>query len=160
ELKDGINQCQIIDDTYNNDLAGLQVSLDFLSHQQQRKTKRVILSDIHESGLPDEALIRKVAGLIESTHVRQFVRISPVLASFPNEFPAGSQFFPSTEAFLRDFDFNSLHDEIILVKGARVFAFEKIINHIQQKVHGTVMEIDLGALVDNLNYFKSQLKPS
>ncbi len=160
ELKDGINQCQIIDDTYNNDLAGLQVSLDFLSHQQQRKTKRVILSDIHESGLPDEALIRKVAGLIESTHVRHFVGIGPVLASFPNEFPAGSQFFPSTEAFLRDFDFNSLHDEIILVKGARVFAFEKIINHIQQKVHGTVMEIDLGALVDNLNYFKSQLKPS
>ncbi len=160
ELKDGINQCQIIDDTYNNDLAGLQVSLDFLAHQQQRKNKRVILSDIHESGLPDPVLIQNVATLLASTKVQHFVGIGPVLTSFRKDFPPEAQFFSSTEAFLRDFDFSKLHDEVILVKGARVFAFEKIVNHIQQKVHGTVMEIDLDALVHNLNYFKSHLQPS
>lgn len=157
ELKAGINRCQIIDDTYNNDLAGLQVSLDFLSHQHQRAKKRVILSDIHESGLPEPALIKKISALLSSAHIHHFIGIGPVLSSYPNDFPPGSRFFPSTEAFLKDFNFNELRDEVILVKGARVFTFEKVVNHIQLKTHGTVMEIDLGALVHNLNYFKSFL---
>ncbi len=160
ELKEGINRCQIIDDTYNNDLAGLQVSLDFLAHQQQRRQKRVILSDIHESGLPDAALMKKVSSLLQSKGIRHLIGIGPVLHSFRDEFHPGSQFFLSTEEFLRTFNFDELHDEVILVKGARVFTFEKIVNQIQQKVHGTVMEIDLDALVHNLNYFKSFLNPS
>lgn len=160
ELKDGINHCQIIDDTYNNDLAGLQVSLDFLAHQHQRPKKRVILSDIHESGMSDAALIKKVSALLSSAHVNHFIGIGPVLSSFKDDFPPGSRFFPSTEAFLRDFDLSELHDEVILVKGARVFTFEKIVSRIERKVHGTVMEIDLGALVHNLNYFKSLIRPT
>jgi Alr-MurF fusion protein len=160
ELKEGINHCQIIDDSYNNDLAGLQVSLDFLSHQHQKRKKRVILSDIHQSGLSDPALIKKVASVLSASHVNHFIGIGPVLFSYQNEFPPGSHFFRSTEEFLNRFDFNSLHDEMILVKGARVFTFEKIVNHIQRKVHGTIMEIDLGALVHNLNYFKARLKPT
>ena len=160
ELKEGINHCQIIDDTYNNDLAGLQISLDFLAHQHQKAVKRVILSDIHESGLPDPVLIKKVAALLSSAHVDHFIGIGPVLYSYGNEFPPGSAFYRSTEEFLKDFNINRLHDEIVLLKGARVFSFEKIVNHLQRKVHGTVMEIDLGALVYNLNYFKSRLHPS
>ncbi|MEX2235673.1 MAG: bifunctional UDP-N-acetylmuramoyl-tripeptide:D-alanyl-D-alanine ligase/alanine racemase [Cyclobacteriaceae bacterium] len=160
ELKEGINQCQIIDDTYNNDLAGLQVSLDFLSHQHQKSRKRVILSDIHESGLSDTALIKKVASLLYSSHVNHFIGIGPVLFSYQSDFPPDSLFFLSTEEFLKSFNFNSLQDEMILIKGARVFTFEKIVNHVQRKVHGTVMEIDLGALVHNLNYFKASLKPT
>jgi Alr-MurF fusion protein len=160
ELKEGINHCQIIDDTYNNDLAGLQVSLDFLAHQHQKAVKRVILSDIHESGLSDGVLIKKVSALLSSAHVDHFVGIGPVMYSYRNEFQPRSAFYRSTEEFLHEFDFNTLHDEIVLVKGARVFTFEKIVNHLQRKVHGTVMEIDLGALVYNLNYFKSCLQPS
>lgn len=159
ELKEGVNHCQIIDDTYNNDLAGLQVSLDFLSHQHQKSKKRVILSDIHESGLSDAALIKKVSSLILSSHIDHFIGIGPVLFSYQSDFPPGSAFYPSTEEFLRDFNFNALQNEVILIKGARVFTFEKIVNVIQRKVHGTVMEIDLGALVDNLNYFKGRLRP-
>lgn len=160
ELKEGINHCQIIDDTYNNDLAGLQVSLDFLAHQNQRTNKRVILSDIHESGLADAALVKKVSSLLSAAHIHSFIGIGPVLFSFQNDFAPGSLFFRSTEEFLKDFNFNSLHDEVILIKGARVFTFEKIVSHIQRKVHGTVMEIDMGALIHNLNFFKSCLKPS
>lgn len=160
ELKAGINHCQIIDDTYNNDLAGLQVSLDFLAHQHQKRRKRVILSDIHESGLPDPALVKKISALVSSAHIDGFTGIGPVLHSYQNDFPPGSQFYRSTEEFLKSFDFNALRDEVILVKGARVFTFEKIVSHIQRQVHGTVMEIDLGALVHNLNFFRSRLNPS
>lgn len=160
ELKEGINNSLIIDDTYNNDLAGLEVSLDFLAHQQQRKKKRVILSDIHESGLSDAALVKKVSALLSSAHIHRFIGIGPVLSSYQSDFPPQSRFYPSTETFLRDFNYSEMNDEVVLVKGARVFTFEKIVNQIQRKVHGTIMEIDLGALVHNLNYFKSYLKPS
>jgi alanine racemase len=160
EIKEGINRCQIIDDTYNNDLAGLQVSLDFLANQNQKEKKRVILSDIHQSGLSDTALAKKIASLVEGAQVEHFVGIGPVLAAHPGDLPPGSHFYRSTEDFLKDFDFNLLQDEVILVKGARAFAFEKIVQRIQRKVHGTIMEIDLGAVVYNLNYFKSRLKSS
>lgn len=160
ELKEGINHCQIIDDTYNNDLAGLQVSLDFLAHQHQRPGKRLILSDIHESGLSDQELVKNVSLLLSQAHIDNFIGIGPTLFAHQNDIAPKGVFFESTEDCLRNYNFNNLHDEVILVKGARVFAFEKIVNHIEQKVHGTVMEIDLGALVHNLNYFRSRLRTS
>jgi alanine racemase len=160
ELKEGINQCQLIDDTYNNDLAGLQVSLDFLGNQHQKVKKKVILSDIHQSGLPDEALAKKISSVISAARVSNFIGIGPLLSTFRSYFPPDSLFFGTTEDFLKNFDFNQLHNEVILIKGARAFAFEKIVNHIQRKVHGTIMEIDLGALVHNLNHFRSSVKPS
>lgn len=159
ELKEGINQCQVIDDTYNNDLAGLQVSLDFLSHQHQKQKKRLILSDIYESGLSDQDLVQKVFLFLSSANVQHFIGIGPRMFSHQNDFPQGSAFYKSTEDFLRDFDFTTMHNEVILVKGARVFTFEKIVNRIQRKVHGTIMEIDLGALIHNLNFYKSCLRP-
>ncbi len=160
ELKEGINRCQIIDDTYNNDLAGLQVSLDFLANQNQKNKKRLILSDIHESGLSDAALVKKISSLIFSGPVNQFIGIGPVLFSFQNDFPPGTLFYRSTEEFLGNFNTNMLDNEMILIKGARVFTFEKIVKHLQRKAHGTIMEIDLGALVHNLNYFKACLNPA
>lgn len=160
ELKEGINTCQIIDDTYNNDLAGLRVSLDFLAQQNQKSKKRLILSDILQSGLADAALVKQISSLVLAGPVQQFVGIGPVLSSHQGGFPADAQFYQSTEEFLATFDFESLHDEVILIKGARLFAFEKIVQRVQRKVHGTVMEIDLGAVVHNLNYFKSLLAPS
>jgi alanine racemase len=157
ELKEGINQCLIVDDTYNNDLAGLQISLDFLSNQHQKKKKRVILSDILESGLTDEALAKKIAEIIASNNVHNFIGIGKQLTGQSKHFSGGSLFFNTTEEFLNNFDWNSIQQEIILVKGARTFRFEKIVNRLQRKVHGTIMEIDLGAVAHNLNYFKSKL---
>ena len=160
ELKDGINQSQIIDDSYNNDLGGLQISLGFLTNQHQKNRKRVILSEIHESGLEDSALAERVSTLLKKNQIDAFVGIGPSLANHASYFSEESQFFHSTEEFIDQFDFNSIQQEVVLVKGARVFQFEKIIQRLQRKVHGTVMEIDLGAVVHNLNYFKAGLKPS
>lgn len=160
ELKEGVNQCQVIDDTYNNDLGGLEIALQFLSHQHQKKKKRLILSDILESGMPDEKLAGKISFLVHQYNVTAFVGIGPVLSNFPHVFPATSKFFSSTDDFLKNFDLDQLHEEVILVKGARTFAFEKIVSRLQRKVHGTVMEIDLDSLVHNLNFFKARLKPT
>lgn len=158
ELKESINQCQLIDDTYNNDLGGLEIALQFLTNQHQKKNKRLILSDILESGLDDVELVKKIASLVHQNNIPLFVGIGPVLNSFQSLFSASSKFYQTTEDFLDQFDFDLLQDEIILVKGARKFTFEKIVNRLQRKVHGTVMEIDLDSLIHNLNFFKSRLK--
>lgn len=160
ELKEGINQCQIIDDTYNNDLAGLQISLEFLANQHQKKTKRVILSDVLQSGLPEEELVKNIAELVKRKKVDYFVGIGETLCNYRQFFNTSATFFQKTEDFLSAFDETKLQNEIILVKGARTFQFEKIVNKLQRKVHGTVMEIDLSAVVHNLNFFKSRIKPS
>ena len=160
ELKEGINHCQIIDDSYNNDLGGLTLALQFLANQRQKEKKRLILSDILESGLEKEELVRQIASLVFQNNVHHFVGIGPVLLEYRFLFPETASFYLSTRDFLDHFDFEDLHQEIILVKGARVFTFEKIVSHLQRKVHSTVMEIDLDSLVHNLNYFKGCLRAS
>lgn len=157
ELKEGINHCLIVDDTYNNDLAGIEISLQFLSHQHQKKKKTVILSDVLQSGLKERDLIRRLDDLMSKHSINRFIGIGPVLSNNEEFFPEDSAFFASTAEFLNNFDTNTLQQEIILIKGARAFEFEKIVRRIQRKVHGTVMEIDLGALIHNFNYIKSTL---
>lgn len=159
ELKQGVNRCQLIDDTYNNDVAGLKISLDFLNGQQKKK-KTVILSDILQSGLTESELINQVSLLLKSYPMYQFIGIGPVLSAHQKQLSLSGKnhFYPSTEAFLQNLDTAQFEDEMILVKGARAFQFEKIISRLQRKIHGTVMEIDLNKMVNNLNYFKSQLR--
>jgi Alr-MurF fusion protein len=159
ELKEGINHCQIIDDTYNNDLGGLQISLEFLSHQHQSKQRTLILSDILQSGLPDDELVRRMAAKVNAGSVTKLIGIGPILSRNSKFFSVPSSFFNSTDEFLMSKLSREFRDEILLVKGARSFAFERIVKHLQRKVHGTVMEINLSALIQNLNFFKSILNP-
>lgn len=160
QLKEGINHCQIIDDTYNNDLGSLEIGMQFLSSIQQKKKRRAILSDILESGLSESDLADAVLAIIRRYRVQSLVCVGPALERNRGKFPEGTQFYLHTDDFLQGFDFASLDNEVILIKGARKFAFERIVSRLQRKVHGTVVEIDLGALVNNLNYFKSLLKPA
>ena len=160
ELKEGINQSQIIDDSYNNDLAGLQISLEFLANQYHKTQRRLILSDILQSGLEPAALATRIRELVMKNKVDRFVGIGPVLTAYRDWFDSRAQFFASTDDFLAHFDVSQLQNEVILVKGARTFQFEKITRRIQRRVHGTIMEIDLGAIVHNLNFFRARIRPA
>lgn len=159
ELKEGVNQNQVIDDAYNNDLGGLQISLDLLSGQNQKTKKTLILSDILESGMSEEQLTDKVAQLVNASGVTKFIGIGSILSKYKNKVKTEAHFYTSTEDFLEAFRADSFNQEVILIKGARSFEFERIVKRLERKVHGTVMEVDLSALVYNLNYFKSKLKP-
>ncbi len=159
ELKEGMRNCVIIDDTYNNDLAGLRISLDFLQHQHQRNKRTLILSDIQESGMLDSVLAGRVAELVNSQPINHFIGIGPVLFSHQTLVKCASHFFSSTEEFLKHTVSTSFDNEVVLIKGARMFAFERIVKRLEKKAHGTMMEINLGALVHNLNYFRSLIRP-
>ncbi len=161
ELKQGINNCQIIDDSYNNDLGGLRISLDFLSGIQ-KKNKTVILSDILQSGLENQELIQKIKELIVTSDVSRLIGIGPVFVNHLAEFnllPIQTTFYADTELAVKEINRHDFQQEVILIKGARMFHFEKIVALLQRKVHGTRMEIDLNKIVHNLNFFKAQLLP-
>lgn len=159
EQKEGINNCTIINDSYNSDFNSLSIALDFLNQQNQHKEKTVILSDILQSGRNKMELYTEVANLLEKKNINRLIGIGPDISKHADKFNIEKSFFPDTSEFLTGFPLATLQNQAVLLKGARVFEFERISRYMQQKVHETVMEINLTALVHNYNFFRSKLKP-
>lgn len=157
EMKQAINRSYVIDDTYNNDLYGLEVALDFLGRQNQRTKKTVILSDLYQTGLSSDVLYSRVNELLQKNNIQKFVGIGTEINQSSKVFHIPSKFYKTTEEFL-DSGF-VLNDEIVLVKGARDFEFELIVNSLEHKAHGTILEVNLENLIHNLNYYRSKLAP-
>lgn len=162
ELKQGINYCTIINDSYSNDLHSLNIALDFLKQQKQHAVHTVILSDILQSGRKPGELYHEIASLLRQNKIDRFFGIGPEMFSVQNEFSflKSKLFFKSADDFLQNVPSASFRDETILVKGARQFEFEKISHFLEQKVHQTVLSINLNALVYNLKKYKEKLWPS
>lgn len=160
ELKNGINQSSIIDDSYNSDFISLDIALDFLNQQHQHQSKTLILSDIEQSGIAPQKLYQNVAQLIKNKGVDHFIGIGEQLCKHQNLFKADSLFFLNTPDFITHFDKDQIENTTVLIKGARSFEFERISKILAQKIHDTQLEINLNAVVHNLNYYKSKLQPN
>ena len=163
EVKEGQHGCTIINDSYNSDVSSLDIALDFMCRRPDNKGLRhtLILSDIRQSGEQPESLYRKVSELAVNRGVQKFIGIGPDIKSQAEEIQvADKYFFTSVQQFVRSEVFKSLHDEVILIKGARSFGFDHITELLEQKVHETILEVNLTALVDNLNYYRSFMKPT
>jgi UDP-N-acetylmuramoyl-tripeptide--D-alanyl-D-alanine ligase len=159
ELKEGINNCSIINDSYSLDINSLSIALDFLNQQKQHKHRTVILSDILQSGRDQNELYADVNQLLVNKGIVKIIGIGNEITKQAGKFTLEKTFFKSTDDFLSRFPLTSFRDETILLKGARIFEFERISSVLQQKVHETVLEINLDALVHNINYYKSKLNP-
>lgn len=161
ELKQGINNCSIINDSYSADINSLKIALDFLQQQKQHQKQTIILSDILQSGKPGKELYGEVATLLQQKKIRRLIAIGPEISREQAQFPflAERLFFNSVDEFKSNF--NSLHfqDETILLKGARVFEFEQIDHLLEQKAHQTILSINLTSIAHNLKQYKSLLKP-
>lgn len=157
-LKPGLNDSLIIDDTYNNDIAGLKVALEFLSQQRPKRRKILILSDLLQQGIP-EKIYFEVAELIKSYGIDQIIGVGSDVGRLGNFFPNQFSNYPTTEALLQSLDADAFQNDLILITGARPFAFERIVNKLQQRIHGTTLEINLNALTHNFNFFKRQVRP-
>ncbi len=163
EMKDAINNCSLINDTYNSDIGSLKIAIDFLKQQNQHPKKTVILSDILQSGRGEIDLYQEVANLLEECKVNRLVGIGTSLSRQKKLFEKNEslQFesYESTEDFLKNLDSSSFNNEVILLKGARRFRFEVIGKFLEKKAHETVLEINLNALTHNLKVYQSLLKP-
>ena len=159
QVKKGMNDCLLIDDSYSSDYQSLKIALDFLEQQKTHQQKTVILSDIFQSGFMPEVLYQKVAQLLNQNHVTRVIGIGNKIGSHLTNVPQ-FQSYPDTKTFLNDFNLKSFRSETILIKGSRSFQFEKIVAELEEKTHETVLEINLDAISHNLNFYKSKLKPT
>lgn len=159
ELKNGINQCSIIDDSYSADISSLAIALDFLNQQNQHPKKTVILSDLFETGQDDLDLYTEIADLLVQKKVNRLIGIGLHISKYESLFNTEAQFFETTNAFIESFPGLQFSHETILVKGARRYEFGRISKLLTQKIHDTVLEIDLNAMVGNLQFYRSKIKP-
>jgi alanine racemase len=163
EMKDAINNCSLINDSYNSDFESLRIAIDFLSHQNQQPHKTLILSDILQSGRGELDLYAEVAKLLKQNNIHRLIGIGPSLKREKNLFEKSGieklECYDSTDEFLKVIDTSTFQDEVILLKGARPFEFEKIAKLLEKKAHQTVLEINLNAVVNNLKVYQSLLKP-
>jgi alanine racemase len=158
EMKSGINNCHLIEDYYNSDPGSLGMALEFLKSQNNRKTT-LILSDFIQSGRNEEELYSEVAGLLKRIGIDKFIGIGKALNRNSSLFEKNARFFYSTDEFVHSFNGAEFRNEIILIKGARIFEFEKIGEVLEQQIHMTVLEISLDAISHNLNEFRRHLNP-
>jgi alanine racemase len=185
EMKAGRHGCYLLDDTYNNDLAGLSLALDALSRQARPGGRTLILSDVLESGLSGPELYARVAALVQAHGVTRLIGVGEAIkeelgrrnlevrrekeelagenldsgnakSSF---FIPHAKFYGSTAALLADLRPADFQNETILIKGARRFGFERVVAALQQPQHGTVLEVNLDALTHNLQYYRQRLSP-
>ncbi|WP_395626019.1 bifunctional UDP-N-acetylmuramoyl-tripeptide:D-alanyl-D-alanine ligase/alanine racemase [Daejeonella sp.] len=155
ELKTGINNCSIIDDSYSLDLSSLAIALDFLKQQNQHSRRTLILSDI--PGDESKLIYDKISNLIIDKSVDRLIAVGEKIGKYAVHFPCEVELFKNTAQLIEFFPSIKFQNETILLKGARAFEFENISRLLTQKVHETVLEINLNALEHNLNYYKSKL---
>ena len=159
EVKEGQRGCVLINDSYNSDINSLDIALDFMN-RREGKNRTLILSDIFQTGTSPENLYAQVSDLATKRGVNKFIGIGPELSAQADRIQiADKQFFMDVPHFLSSEAFSGLRGELILLKGARPFGFDQITEQLEQKVHETILEVNLNAVVDNLNYFRSFLKP-
>ena len=163
EVKEGQHGCTLINDSYNSDINSLDIALDFMNRRpdQKRRERTLILSDIYQSGETEQQLYADVAALVKERGVKKFIGIGTALGRQQQAFEGleTKYFFDNINDFIGSKVFKSLHDEVILLKGARSFGFDKLTELLVKKVHETVLEVNLNAVVDNLNWYRSFLKP-
>ncbi len=161
EMDEGINNCLLINDSYSLDINSLSIALDFVQHEQQHYNKTLIISDFVQSGIPEQELYSQVANLIVQRGINKLIGIGPALMRNSSLFSEiATCFYPTTDDFLMNHPFSDFYNETILLKGARIFGFENVAKVLQRKRHETIMEVNLDALVNNVNYYRSRIKPS
>lgn len=161
EVKEGKNGCVLINDSYNSDLVSLDIALDFMARRSEDKARKrtLILSDLLETGQTSKLLYRQVAELVHTRRIDKIIGVGEEIRSAAARFEIEKYFFRTTEELLASDLLSKLRNEVILIKGSRSFHFDDVSDSLELKVHETILEIDLNALIDNLNDYRSRLKP-
>ena len=162
EVVQGVRGCTLINDAYNSDAAALDIALDFMNRrakEQAAKGRTLILSDIFQTGIPAEELYAKVAEMLKSRGVERLIGVGPAISAAHTLFSIKKSFYPTSEALLESGELDTIHDEIILLKGARNFGFEQIAKALSLRVHETTLDVNLEAIAENLHFYRSFMKP-
>lgn len=159
ELKEGLLGSLIINDSYNSDINSLAIALDYLNNTAAGRRQTLILSDILQSGYPEEELYAKVAELVNRSGVDRMIGIGERIGRYGELFSIPCSFHNSADAWLRALRNEEIARRAVLVKGNRSAQFERIVHALERMSHTTVLEIDLDAMTHNLNAHRVMLRP-
>lgn len=161
QLDEAVNGCLLINDAYSLDLDSLGIALDFMQQESLQQHRTLILSDFEQAGYTTEECLQRVVSLARWSGVDRFVGIGETMQRHQALFaPFGGVCYASTDEFLQQIDTTSFHNQTILLKGTRSFRFERIAKLLRQRSHETALQVDLNALVHNLNYYRSLIRPT
>ena len=165
DLRNGINNTTVINDSYSADLSSLKIALDFLTQQNQHPKRTVILTDFLETGRSEKDLYADIAKSLDQHKVDRLIAIGPEISrnavAFEKQFTNTElRFFSSVDDFKHHFQHMHFANETILIKGARVFALEQVNQILERQTHQTLLEINLDALLHNLKAYQQLLQPS
>ena len=158
EVKAGVRGLTLINDSYNSDINSLNIALDF-AERRAPEGFVLVLSDIQQSGMLPVQLYGQVADMISHHHVTRLIGVGEAISSQHTLFGLKKTFYPSAETLLASGTLEELHDEVVLLKGARAAGFEALTEALVQKVHETTLEVNLEAVGANLSYYRSFMKP-
>ena len=161
EVKEGIHGCTLINDTYNSDIHSLDIALDFMSRRPEThaQCRTLILSEILQSGLSPRSLYSQVAQMAATRGIQKAILVGEEIGHCASCFPMEHYAFHTTDELISSQLFHELHDEFILIKGARQYHFDKISDLLTLKVHQTILEVNLSALLANLSHYRSFMRP-
>jgi len=158
EIKNGVNDCLLINDYYNSDFESFSLALNTLDIQDKSKDRVLILSDFIDNSIEKDYLYKEIGAMVSKTNISKFIGIGEDIEKYRHYFNVeNSKYYPTTNSFLRQENRENYKNEIILIKGARKFKFEFIGEMLQKQSHRTVLEVDFNAMSNNLNYFRSKI---
>ncbi len=149
ELKEGVNGSVVVDDSYNSDINSLGIALDYLQSVAGGRPRTLVLGDILQSGFSDEELYARVDDMVSRSGVERLVAVGERIGR--HKFDIHTEYYPTVEAFLGALGRDSFAGRAILVKGNRSSRFERVGHALSSRSHTTVLEVDLDAVVHNLN---------
>lgn len=159
ELKEGLLNSLIINDSYNSDINSLAIAIDYMNNIAGGRHRVLILSDILQSGYSEKELYSRVADMVNRSGVDSFIGIGSRLPRYAGLFDVPCTFHPSADALLKGFLTTDIAGKAVLIKGNRQAQFERIAHALERMSHTTVLEIDLDAMIYNLNAHRALLKP-
>ena len=157
EVRDGINDSVLVNDAYNLDLNSLALALDYLHNVAMGRPRTLVLSDIAQSGFRDDELYGRVAELVARAGIDRLVGVGPELRRHAALFGCATEFYATTGECIERMSRRAVAGCAVLLKGAREYRFEKLAHALARQSHTTVLEVDLDAMIHNLNYFRSRL---
>lgn len=152
ERASGIGQCILINDTYNADLASLQIALDYQQSLSAIHQPTLILSDLHSSHDDQHLWIASVQELVRKHGIRRLITVGSLSAHI--EGPQRMH-YTSTGDLLVGLSTLSFDRECILIKGSRSYHLEDVYHRLLAQSHTATMTIDLGAVSHNLDVYRS-----
>jgi alanine racemase len=159
ETRRGLYNCLLLNDSYSADPLGFSLAYQYLMEMRPGARKLLIASDfaLQESEHHRENINQEVAALIKDQPVDRVLGIGTHIAGLASYLPKGIPFanYRDAEDFLHNFDFYSLKDAVVLIKGSRHFGLDRISDYLSVKQHRTILEVDLSAMTENLNRIAS-----